>query len=194
MESLFKKRNFSIILCTFPVEAEILSLVKNHTSNSRIPLILIHSSGFYSYFRTILPATIPIVNTHPEAEANIDLRLLNPWKELSEFSKSLTKDIDQLNDHQHGHIPYVALLLHFLAEWKKSHGSWPNSYLEKMEFRKVIAARARKNTGGHEENFEEAVASVMRNIKIPTLPAAAQKVFEYQPNDVRGAIGKKKDH
>ncbi|RKF62917.1 NEDD8-activating enzyme E1 regulatory subunit [Erysiphe neolycopersici] len=183
LESLFKKRCFSFILCTLPVQAEILSFIKNHTNNSKIPLILIHSLGFYSYFRSILPVTIPIVNTHPEAQANTDLRLLNPWKELSEFSQGLTKNIDQLNDHQHGHIPYVALLLHFLAEWKKSHGSWPDSYSERMEFRKIVAASARTNTGGREENFDEAVAAVMRNIKIPTLSAAAQEVFEYQPND-----------
>ncbi|POS88160.1 hypothetical protein EPUL_000321 [Erysiphe pulchra] len=183
LESLFKRRHFSFILCTFPVQAEILYFIKNYTNSSRIPLILIHSLGFYSYFRSLLPVTIPIVNTHPEAEANIDLRLLNPWKELSDFSQSLTKDINQLNDHQHGHIPYVALLLHFLVEWKKSYGSWPNSYSEKMEFRKIVAAGARINAGAREENFDEAVAAVMRNIKIPSLSAFTQKVFEYRPND-----------
>lgn len=183
LESLFTRRYFSFVLCTFPIQVEVLSVIKNYTHNFKIPLILIHSVGFYSYFKSILPETIPIVNTHPEAEASRDLRLLNPWKELSEFTEVLTKDIEQMNDHKHSHIPYVALLLYFLTVWKKDHGRFPNSYTEKLEFKKIVAAGRRINLGSTEENFDEAVAAVMRNIKLSTLSVATQKVFEYQPNE-----------
>ncbi|TQS38793.1 hypothetical protein Golomagni_00692 [Golovinomyces magnicellulatus] len=184
LQSLFGMRCFSFILCTLPVEADILSTLKEQSTKTKIPLILTHSVGFYSYFRSILPVTIPIVETHHETEATTDLRLLNPWKELSDYSAALTKDIEKLSDFKHGHIPYISLLLHFLKDWKRTHGRYPNSYAEKIEFRKKIIAGSRKSLEGTEENFDEAVAAVLKNIKIPMLSSDAREVFEYQTNDI----------
>src|SRR5690606_39943830 len=95
-----------------------------------------------------------------------DLRLFNPWDELLEFATSKTENIDKMTDHQHGHIPYVALLLHYLQKWKEDKGSFPNSYKEKKDFIKSIKDGMRTNVpGGSEENFEEAAAAVLNNIK-----------------------------
>lgn len=180
-----EERLFSIVICTLPIQADILSYIKKYTFRTETSLILVHSVGFYSYFRLIFPKTVLIVDTHPDAEATVDLRLLNPWKELSQFSQNLTKDIENLSDHKHGHIPYVSLILYFLTEWKKIHGKYPSTYLEKMEFKRLVAAGARDNAEGGEDNFDEAVAAVMKTIKNPLISSDVRQVFEYQPDDVR---------
>ncbi|CAD6499041.1 BgTH12-04695 [Blumeria graminis f. sp. triticale] len=179
-KSYLENRSFSFVLHTFPIRPDLLAIVEKHVASYKIPLISIHSVGFYSYFKIKLPTVLPIVDTHPEFEATTDLRLLNPWKELSEYSASLTKEIKTLSAHEHGHIPYVALLLHFLDEWKKIHGTVPLKYAEKKAFKEFVAAGARE-VG--EENFEEAIAAIMKTIKSPSLSSSIREVFEHLPQD-----------
>lgn len=149
-------------------------------------MIALHSAGFYSYFQTILPGSFPIVDTHPDSTATTDLRLLTPWAELSKFVEDLTQDLESQPAHEHGHVPYVALLLHFLAKWKGEHGSLPSTYKDKIAFRKVVSDAARTNNPeGGEENFEEATAAVLKTISSPTLSSAVKEVFDYKPSEVR---------
>ena len=183
---LTDKDRYTLILYSLPTDRHSVDLVRSYAQRHRVPLITIHSAGFHSYFRVQLPGTFPIVDTHPDSTATTDLRLLQPWSELSEFAKNLTKDIDHLPDHEHGHIPYIALLLHFLAQWKEKHGFLPSTYKEKTAFRGTIAAGARTdNAEGGEENFDEAVAAVLKTITLPRVPSSVKEVFDYQPNEVR---------
>jgi len=132
-----------------------------------VPTIAVHSAGFYSYFRINLPGNFPIVDTHPDSTATTDLRLLSPWEELSRFAASLTENLENLSAHEHGH------------------GSLPSTYKEKTAFRSTVAAGARTNTPeGGEENFDEAVAAVLKTISSPSLPSAVREVFDYPPNEV----------
>jgi NEDD8-activating enzyme E1 regulatory subunit len=149
-------------------------------------LISINSAGFYSYFRIHLPGSFPIVDTHPDSEATTDLRLLSPWPELVTFAREMTTNIDELDAHTHGHIPYVVLLLHYLDKWKMDHeGKSPQTYAEKTAFRKMIAGAARTNTPeGGEENYDEAVAAVLKTITAPALSSSVKEVFEYVPDEV----------
>jgi amyloid beta precursor protein binding protein 1 len=165
-------------------ESQITTL-QTYASTQSIPLFAVHSSGFYSYFQLQLPGTFPIVDTHPDDTATTDLRLLAPWPELSSFASSMTKDINSLDDHDHGHLPLVVILLHYLEEWKASHdGKLPISYADKTAFRKVIAdASRRENPEGGEENFDEAAAAVMKHVTLPSLPASLKQVFDYQTKD-----------
>ncbi len=170
---------------TFPITSQHLALIRSYGNEHKVPLISIHSAGFYSYFRNQLPSAFPIVDTHPESTATTDLRLLTPWPELEDFARSLTKDIDHLNALEHGHIPYVAILLHYLKFWKEKHGALPTTYKDKTEFRKAVAAGARTNNPeGGEENFEEAVAAVLKTITAPNLPSSVREVFDYKPSEV----------
>ncbi len=170
---------------TFPITPQHLALIQSYGNEHRVPLISIHSAGFYSYFHNHLPGAFPIVDTHPESTATTDLRLLTPWQELTNFVEDLTKDIDNLGAHEHGHIPYVALLLHFLKIWKEKHGSLPTTYQDKTEFRKAVAAGARtSNPEGGEENFDEAVAAVLKTVTAPSLPSSVRDVFDYKPSEV----------
>ncbi|RAL65565.1 hypothetical protein DID88_005239 [Monilinia fructigena] len=105
-----------------------------------------------------------------------------PLIKLSSFAADLTKDIDILSDHEHGHIPYLILLLHFLRKWKEEHDSYPGTYQEKTEFRITVSNGARRNNAeGGEENFDEAVAAVLKNISVRDLASSVKEVFDYKP-------------
>jgi len=176
---------FTMILYTAPISRDRMELVLKYGQQHNVPVVAIHSAGFYSYFRINLPGNFAIVDTHPDSTATTDLRLLTPWKELSQFATSLTENIESLSAHEHGHIPYVALLLHYLTKWKEEHGTLPSTYKEKTDFRRVVTAGARTDTPeGGEENFEEAVAAVLKTISAPGLPSSVRDVFDYTPNEV----------
>jgi amyloid beta precursor protein binding protein 1 len=147
--------------------------------------MFIHSAGFYSYFHIHLPGSFPIVDTHPDSTATTDLRLLTPWPELSSFAQEMTAKIDELDAHTHGHIPYVVLLLHYLEQWKKNHaGNPPQTYAEKTAFRKMVAKGARTNNPeGGEENYDEAVAAVLKTVIVPSLSVSVREVFDYNPDE-----------
>ena len=126
-----------------------------------------------------LPAEFPIVETHPDPESTQDLRLLNPWPELVTAAANLD-NLDTLDDHQHGHVPYILLLLHFLEQWKQSHeGNAPSNYKEKTEFREFVRSQTRtSNPEGGEENFDEAVAAVLKTISPFSLRSSIREIFE----------------
>lgn len=174
-----------MVLFTAPTTRERMDLMEEYGQKHKVPVITIHAAGFYSYFRINLPGTFPIVDTHPDSTATTDLRLLTPWEELSKFAASLTENIESVSTHEHGHIPYVALLLHYLANWKQTHGSLPTTYKEKTAFRDTVAAGARTDTPeAGEENYDEAVAAVLKTISSPSLSSSVKEVFDYTPNEV----------
>ena len=144
-----------------------------------IPVLYTHSVGFYASFSLQLAAEFPIVETHPDPESTQDLRLLNPWPELVAAAAALG-DLDSLDDHQHGHVPYVLLLLYFLEEWKRFHGgNVPENYKEKTEFREFVRSKARTNNAeGGEENFDEAVYAVLKTLSPFTLRSSIREIFE----------------
>lgn len=176
--------NFTIILYTYPIQPDHLKMLQDYARKQLTPLFAVHSAGLYSYFRISLPGSFPVVDTHPDETATTDLRLLSPWPELQDFSKEMTKDIDTMDNHDHGHLPYVVILLHFLEKWKEAHGDYPRKYAEKTEFRKMVAAGARTaNPEGGEENFEEAVAAVVKTVVSPSIPSTLKEVFDYTHDD-----------
>lgn len=171
---------FTMIMYTLPINPAHLAVLQSYGSKHLTPLVAIHSAGLYSYFRASLPGTFPIVDTHPDEASTTDLRLLSPWPELREFAAQMTKDLESMDNHEHGHIPYVVILLHYLEKWKDAHGGYPKNYTEKTEFRKMVADGARRdNPEGGEENFDEAVAAVVKTIVPPSLPSSLKEVFDY---------------
>ena len=127
-----------------------------------------------------LPPQFPIVDTHPDPASNQDLRLLHPWPSLIAFTLEKTADLDSQSDHDHGHIPYLLLLLHNLDVWKTSHsGQAPANYSEKKEFKALVEAGARRNNAeGGEENFDEASAAVLKSLNPPSISGGLREVFE----------------
>ncbi|KAL9576014.1 MAG: hypothetical protein Q9212_007465 [Teloschistes hypoglaucus] len=156
-----------------------LNTVSQHCLQNSIPLFYIHSIGLFSHFSVQLPDAFPIVDTHPDPVSTQDLRLLQPWPELQAFMKTKTSDLEALSDHDHSHVPYLILLLHFLEEWKSSHdGNPPSEYKEKKEFKAFIESKARRNNPeGGEENFDEAAAAVLKSLNKPSLPSGLADIF-----------------
>jgi NEDD8-activating enzyme E1 regulatory subunit len=53
-----------------------------------------------------------------------------------------------------------------------------------------VADGARTNTAeGGEENYDEAVAAVLKTISAPSLSSAVKEVFDHKPNEVSGFSG-----
>ena len=179
---------FTAIMYALPIAPELLSQLEAYGQRHKTPLIAIHSAGFYSYFQINLPGAFPIVDTHPDETSTTDLRLLTPWPELVEFALGMTKDIESLDAYEHGHLPYVVILLYYLEQWKQTHGgAYPSTFKEKREFREFVESAARTdNPEGGEENFDEAVAAVLKTVVPPTLPSGLKEVFEYTPSEPVG--------
>ena len=154
--------------------------VSKYTLEHSIPFIYVHSVGFYSHFSVQLPAEFPIVDTHPDPVSTQDLRLLNPWQELTKFMHMQTDDLETLSDHEHGHIPYLLLILHYLDKWRATHdGKVPKSYKEKTVLRDMVMEGARRNNAeGGEENFEEAVGAVLKSLNPLELPSGLREVLD----------------
>lgn len=144
-----------------------------------IPLFYIHSVGFYTHFSVQLPSLFPIVDTHPDPASTQDLRLLAPWPELLDHMKLKTAALESMKDHDHGHVPYLLLLLHYLETWSTSHdGKYPQNYTEKTQFRDMVGSGMRRNSAeGAEENFEEATAAVLKALNFPTIPSGLKEIF-----------------
>ncbi|KAL8931053.1 MAG: hypothetical protein Q9208_000155 [Pyrenodesmia sp. 3 TL-2023] len=174
--------DYTLVLLIGPSRNDdgLLDEISMHCAVEALPLIYIHSVGFYSQFSVQLPQAFPIVDTHPDPASTQDLRLLEPWPELKTFMESETKDLDSLSDHDHGHVPYLLLLLRFLEDWKSFHdGNPPSDYKEKKEFKSFIESKARsKNPEGGEENFDEATAAVLKSLNKSSLPSGLREIFE----------------
>ncbi|KAL9000123.1 MAG: hypothetical protein Q9169_001198 [Polycauliona sp. 2 TL-2023] len=158
----------------------LLRLVSDHCAGKALPLFYVHSLGLFSHFSAQLPDPFPIVDTHPDPTSSQDLRLIEPWPELQDFAKSKTHNLGTLSNHDHGHVPYLLLLLRFLDDWRGSHdGQIPMEYREKKEFKSFVQSKARTdNAEGGEENFEEAAAAILKSLNKPSLPSGLREVFE----------------
>lgn len=170
-----------MIIVSGPIKRSSLDAINEAASQRGIPVIYTRSVGFYSTFSLQLPAEFPIVETHPDPEAAEDLRVTNPWPELKEAAQRIS-NLDSMDDHDHGHVPYVLLLLHFLEKWKAEHdGKIPETYKEKAAFRELLRRETRTNNAeGGEENFDEAVGAVLRSIQPWSLRSNIREVFEME--------------
>ncbi|MCJ1472373.1 hypothetical protein MMC13_001020 [Lambiella insularis] len=180
-QSIAEIGQYTLILLAGPTQiCHVLKPVVSIAWESSVPILCIHSNGFYSQFSLQLPSEYPIVDTHPDPVSTQDLRLLNPWPELMNFMHEMTGQIEGLSDHEHGHIPYLLLLLHYLDKWKEEHdGKCPENYKEKSAFREMVRHGARTdNAEGGEENFDEAVGAVLKSLNPPSISSGLREVFE----------------
>lgn len=170
---------YKLVIISGPVKLSSLNALSKGARELNIPVLYTRSVGFYSTFSLQLPAEFPIVETHPDPETTQDLRLLNPWPELKEAGSRIS-DLDSMDDHQHGHVPYVLLLLHYLEKWRGTHnGNAPSNYKEKTEFREMVRGSARMDTPeGGEENFDEAAGAVLKSLNPFTLRSTLHEIFE----------------
>lgn len=170
---------YNFVILTLPISLDVQRAVAEFSTSSGTPIFYLHCLGFYSHFTAQLPKVFPIVDTHPDPASTTDLRLLGPWSEISHFAREKMANLDSMDDEEHGHIPYVIILLHYLEEWKASHnGRPPVTYKEKSEFRETVRGAARTNNAeGGEENFDEAAAAVLKTVNFHAPGSAVMDVF-----------------
>ncbi|KAJ9652982.1 hypothetical protein H2198_007795 [Neophaeococcomyces mojaviensis] len=169
---------YNLILICAPIPQDELQRLSTYALEQSIPLVYIMSIGFYSTSSVQLPEEFPVVDTHPDPDTILDLRLLAPWPELTAAEKELG-DLTQMPDHDHGHIPWLLILLHYLDEWKSTHnGQYPTTFKDKTDFRDLVRSKARTaNPEGGEENFDEACAAVLKSISPPSLGSGCREMF-----------------
>jgi len=78
------------------------------------------------------------------------------FPELAEFVKGMVDGMPDMDQQQHGHVPYVAILMDALSNWMSSHyGSAPSTFAEKDQFR--AAVKGMSKDWNMEVNFQEGV-------------------------------------
>ena len=172
--------SFSLIILTSPAPRKVLETVSSAATTYQIPLFHVQSVGFYAEFIVALPHAFPVVDTHPDPASAVEIRLLNPWPELQALAKEKSSALETLSDYEHGHVSYLLLLLHYLDVWKSNHGGLPpQNYKEKGEFKKLVQEGARMNSAeGGEENYDEAVAAVLKVMNPSLLRSGVRGIFE----------------
>ncbi|QRV78421.1 NEDD8-activating enzyme E1 regulatory subunit [Ceratobasidium sp. AG-Ba] len=134
------------------------------------PLIVARTAGFLADF-TIQVHEHAVVDSHSENAPS--LRIDKPFPELLEHSLAL--DFATMDPTDHGHVPYVCILIRAMHDWKQAHdGNPPTSYAEKQAFKAQITAMQVK---ADEENFEEAVTQAYRVWTATGVPSDIQALF-----------------
>ena len=172
-------RPFNLIISCGNFASDIIHRLSTYAFTSSIPLMYIQSIGFYSSFSVQIPSEFPVVDTHPDPETIQDLRLLRPWSEL-EAEVDAIGDMKAMDDHDHEHIAYILILLQYLRQWRDAHdGLNPDTFKAKTEFREMIRAGARtSNSAGGEENFDEAIAAVLKSINPPSTGSGCREMLD----------------
>ncbi|CAG8565652.1 5552_t:CDS:2 [Acaulospora colombiana] len=160
---------FSIVISTEVPESSLLKLAEVLWI-AKIPLVVVRSVGFIGYFRIVVPEHT-VVETHPDNV--VDLRLDKPFSALEQYV--MTFDFDSMDNMDHGHIPYVVILLKYLDQWKLEHdGNLPKTYSERDEFKSMIS-RGRRNFD--EENFDEALSNAWKAYTSSKVPHEVEELF-----------------
>ena len=172
-------RPYNLFILCAPLSENILHRICKYGTEESVPVMIVQSVGLYSAFAVQLPSEFPVVDTHPDPDTIQDLRLLAPWPELLAEAESQTSSLDSLSDHDHGHVPYILLLLHYLKQWKDNHnGEYPSTFKEKTEFRSMVRASARQSaSAGPEENYDEACAAVLKSITPASTGSGCREMF-----------------
>lgn len=156
-------KQFTVVVAS-DVKPSSLVILSSTLYELNIPLVIIESISFFGSLLISLKEHT-IIESHPSSF--VDLRLDRPWKELREYANQT--DLEQLDDIEIAHVPYIILLLKYLDIWKWKHdGKLPKTSAEKREFKKLI--QSGKRPGVDCENFNEAVSSSWRLFTDSSVP------------------------
>jgi len=141
-----------VLVIASDLEPSAIEALSDVCAKEAVPLLVVHSYGLLGVVRMQLSGRVALLDPKP-SNAHPDLRLASSFPRLNTLFESI--DLETLERHQHGHVPYPIILLHALREWRKSHeGKSPSTYSEKQEFQQLIKGMRRDE---NEINFDEAV-------------------------------------
>ena len=123
-----------------------------------LPLVNVRSYGLLGYVRIQTPSPYHVVKDAKKTNKLVDLRVAagasGAFPGLKQVCDSIGKVENIMDSKEHGHIPYVIILLQALDKWRTTHHTVPSTYDEKEEFRSLIKSMS---IDYHNElNFQEA--------------------------------------
>ncbi|ODV74605.1 Ula1p CYBJADRAFT_166404 [Cyberlindnera jadinii NRRL Y-1542] len=145
-------------------------LVLEQLSKLKIPVIVTNTLGFYGILRIFKPS-VEVVETHTQGVA--DLRIVNPWDELLQYSDSI--DLESLDVEEHAQIPYLIIQLKAVQAWRKAHTQLPKTSQEKKGFKKMIMDWKKDY---QELNFDEAVENSHMIMSSTGVPHSIQELLQ----------------
>lgn len=169
---------FDVIVVSGFISFQMLSSLERVIWPANIPLLRVWTYGFYGALRIARYETA-VFETH-DPSPTYDLRLDTPWQELTDYAASF--DLDELDDADHAHVPYIVIYLKALKHWRIANGrvdplALPLTYVEKTDFRKNYVETMARDMG-LETNFVEASQSIHRALQATKIPASIQVLFE----------------
>lgn len=169
---------FDVVVVSDFVHSETLASLEMILWPANIPLLRVWTCGFYGALRISRYETA-VFETH-DPSPTYDLRLDSPWHELEEYSASF--NLDELDDAEHAHVPYIVIYLKALKRWRVANGrlktsALPLTYTEKTDFRKNYVETMARNMG-LETNFIEASQSIYRALQATNIPSSIMALFE----------------
>nr|BAJ34018.1 unnamed protein product [Eutrema halophilum] len=144
--------------CVCAFLQELNDAVKANFIEENPDTLIITNPSFFSQF-TLVVATQEhaIIDSKPDHFLD-DLRLNNPWPELTRFVE--TVDIKTPDPIAHKHIPYVVILIKMADEWAQTHSNnLPSTREEKKEFKDLVKS---KMVSMDEDNYKEAVEATFK--------------------------------
>ena len=99
--------SFSMVVAC-GLSEKILLLLSAKLEKSKIPLLVVRTSGFLGYIRLQLAEHL-VVETHPDNAAP-DLRLDQPWEALVSWLEEEGGRMGEMDLKDHGHTPYPVIL------------------------------------------------------------------------------------
>ena len=154
-------KSFTLVIAT-QMDSAALAPIAACLWTAGIPLISARSYGLIGQVRVAVREHT-IVESKPDSSTE-DLRIARPWPALRAYTDGI--DLDGADDRVHAHVPYVALLLKALDEWRSEvRGTrqvagaearqleQPRTAAEKAAFKSVLWRLSRASD---EVNFREA--------------------------------------
>jgi amyloid beta precursor protein binding protein 1 len=157
----------SVLVIASDLEPSVIEALSIVCEAETTALVVVQSYGLVGVVRVQLSGTVALLDPKPN-NAHPDLRLTAPFPGLNSFLDSI--DMETMEKHQHGHVPYPIILLDALREWRPSHnGRLPANFAEKQEFQLLVKGMRRDE---NEINFDEALqnaylAYTEQNVEIP---------------------------
>mmetsp|Transcript_16813 Transcript_16813/g.32787 ORF Transcript_16813/g.32787 Transcript_16813/m.32787 type:complete len:547 (-) Transcript_16813:133-1773(-) len=166
--------SFTLVIATELAEQDILA-IEEILFPSNVPIVVARTYGFIGICR-IISNTHCVIESKPSPEPMEDLRIADPFPELSTYVDSI--DLDSMDSKEYKHTPFVIILLKMSKKWKNEHeGKLPSSMDEKKQFKDMVKSQAR-SSWGEEENLLEAFQNAFLAYTPKGIPPEVAELFE----------------
>nr|XP_010313519.1 NEDD8-activating enzyme E1 regulatory subunit AXR1 isoform X1 [Solanum lycopersicum] len=162
---------FTLVIATQLVEDSMVKLDRI-CREANIILIFARSYGLMGLVR-ISVKEHTVIESKPDHFLD-DLRLNNPWPELTRFTETI--DLNTTDAVVQKHTPYIVILVKIAEEWANTHGgNLPSTREEKRQFKDLIKS---KMITADEENYKEAMEASYKVFSPRGIGVSLQKIID----------------